>query len=63
MSQTQSIKKHLEQGKTITQMEALVLYGIFRLASRISDCKRLGLDIKTEIVHRNKKKWARYSME
>ena len=35
-SQTTEILSHLKQHKTITAIEALKLYGCFRLAARIS---------------------------
>jgi hypothetical protein len=45
MTQKQAIKKHLEGGGAITPLEALHYYGCFRLASRISELKREGMDI------------------
>jgi hypothetical protein len=45
MTQKDKIKAHLESGKSITPLEALNLFGCFRLASRISELKREGMDI------------------
>jgi hypothetical protein len=39
MTQNESILKHLQSGKEITALEALSLYGCFRLASRINQLK------------------------
>jgi len=49
MSQTEKILYHLSSGKTISPLEALQSYGCFRLASRISDLKREGHDIVSNI--------------
>lgn len=46
-SQTNAIKKHLEDGKTITPIEALNLYGCFRLSAIIFKLRESGLDIET----------------
>jgi hypothetical protein len=49
-SQNQLIKAHLESGKTITGIEALELYGCFRLASRIYDIKSSGYAINKDMI-------------
>ncbi len=41
------IKAHLISGRTLTQREALGLYGAFRLAARIHDLKAAGMKIDT----------------
>jgi len=46
-SQTKKIKKHLESGRSITALDALIDYGCFRLAARVYDLKQLGLNIET----------------
>mgnify|MGYP004671035539 CR=1 FL=1 len=50
MKQTEKIARHLETYGSITSLEAMQEYGIMRLASRISDLKRAGIPIKTEMV-------------
>jgi Helix-turn-helix domain len=50
MTQTQQILAHLKDGKTITPLEALNLYGCLRLAAVIFDIKKLGYDIHTKTV-------------
>ncbi len=42
MTQTEKIKKHLDEHGSITALEAMNKYGIMRLASRMSDLKREG---------------------
>lgn len=51
ISQKEKIKKHLESGQTITALDALDLFGCFRLASRISDLKQDGMNIKSKPYH------------
>ncbi len=50
LSQTQMILMHLQEYGTITSVEAMQNYGIMRLASRIKDLKRQGIDIISETV-------------
>jgi len=40
MSQTEMVLQHLQSGKTLTSLEAISLFGITRLASRINDLKQ-----------------------
>ena len=63
-SQNKRILERLSLGRTITSLEALLLFGCFRLAARISDIRSKGHTIKSEmvIVGNNKKKVARYSL-
>ena len=52
MSQKTKILEHLKKGKSITPLDALSLFGCFRLAARISEIRDIGLQegftIKTE---------------
>ena len=63
-SQDSNIKKHLEQGKSITAFEALKLYGCFRLGARIHDLKRMfpDMNIRSELVNIGEKRVARYTL-
>lgn len=45
-SHNQLIRQRLMEGGSITGMEALRDFGCYRLASRISDLRREGLDIE-----------------
>jgi hypothetical protein len=49
-SQTALIKGWLLNGYSITQLDALNMFGCFRLAARISDLRDQGLSIDTKIV-------------
>lgn len=50
MTQNERILRHLDKYGSITSLEAMQEYGIMRLASRINDIKRSGVEIKTETV-------------
>ena len=47
-SQRAQIRAHLEAGRSITPLEALDLYGCFRLGARIHELKGEGLPILSE---------------
>jgi hypothetical protein len=49
-SQAKRILEYLKAGNGITPMDALDLFGCFRLGARIADLKRMGYDIVTERV-------------
>lgn len=49
-SQCKMIASWLMQGKSITSMEALNLFGCARLASRINDLKNRGMNIDKEMI-------------
>ena len=49
-TQCKQIASHLEGGKTITALEALNLFGCFRLASRIHDLRVQGYNIIVERI-------------
>lgn len=62
-SQCAMIKAWLEDGKTLTSLEALQLFGVMRLASRITDLRNRGCNIKTERIQTPSGKYvARYSI-
>ena len=49
-TQNERILKYIEKFGSITQFEALQDLGIMRLASRISDLRRLGYPITSEMI-------------
>lgn len=62
-TQIKAILANLQQGNTITGIEALNEFGCFRLPSRIYDLKKLGHKIDKEtITLPNDKRIARYSL-
>ena len=68
LTQREKIIRHLEAFETITPMEAILDYGIMRLASRISELRKEGYIIDTEMVHGynrfdEKTRYAKYSLK
>ena len=63
MSQLNKIKKHLLLGHSITPIEALNMFGVFRLSARINDLRNTGMIIKTIIIEKNNKRFAKYLIE
>jgi hypothetical protein len=49
-SQNGAIRKYLEEGGRLTPLDALRLFSCFRLAARIKDLRRLGVDIRTDYI-------------
>ena len=49
-SQCKRIAEWLNKGKSITQLEALHMFGCFRLASRIHDLRERGMNIVMEKI-------------
>lgn len=47
LTQCERILRHLNDFETITSREAMLEYGIYRLASRISDLKKQGYQFDT----------------
>lgn len=50
MSQHKDVLAHLEQIGSLTQLEALSLYGVGRLAAVVFDLKKDGHDIATDMI-------------
>lgn len=62
-SQKSRILAHMLDGKSITPLEALDLFGSFRLGARIADIRAEGYDVKSEFVTLpNGKKVKRYHL-
>jgi len=66
-TQCDKIVRYLNEFGSITQLEALQDLGIMRLASRISELKKLGYEIKVEFAkgvnrYGESVKWAKYSL-
>lgn len=49
-TQAERILDYIEEFGSITQLEALQDLGVMRLASRISDLKKKGIPIKSEVI-------------
>lgn len=67
MTQCERVLRHMQDYGSITAVEAIKEYGIYRLASRISDLKKQGVAIKKEMVSGKNRygeptSFARYSL-
>ena len=62
-SQTALIKGWLLNGHSITALDALNMFGCFRLSARIANLKDEGMNIITEMVEVNDKRIAKYSLK
>ena len=68
MTQCERILRHMEDYGSITSLEAVTEYGIMRLASRVNDLKRQGVDVR-RVMESGKNRYgeptsyARYYME
>lgn len=47
MTQRERIRKWLEEGNTLTPLQALDLFGCFRLSGRILELREAGMPIET----------------
>lgn len=70
LSQNKRIRKHLESGRSINPLEALYMYGCFRLGARIYDLRKQGLrimaktiEITSPSVYNGKKHFTSYSLK
>lgn len=62
-SQNKMVLDHLQSGRSLSPLEALERYGIFRLGARCYDLKKQGHRIVTEMVTKNQKRFASYRLE
>ena len=62
-SQNALIKGWLLNGYSITTLEALTMFGCFRLSARIANLKDQGLPVVAEMVLINDKRVARYYLQ
>lgn len=62
MSQNTDILAYLKTGASLTAIDALSLFGCFRLSARIKDLREMGNNINSVRVEENGKNFARYSL-
>lgn len=64
-TQTEAIKDYLLQGHSITPLDALEMFGCFRLGARIADLKKQGYKVDSKIKkdERTGKRYALYKLE
>ena len=63
MSQCKNILSHLKRGRSLTAIQALDMFGVMRLAARVSDLRDSGHQIITTPIHRGAKRFASYSLK
>ena len=64
MSQTSTVLAHLTRGSHLTPLEAIGLYGIYRLAARIYDLRTAGHKINTVVKNDTRgRPYARYTLQ
>lgn len=61
-SQSDIIARHLKVYGSITAWEAMNRYRIMRLASRVSDLRKSGMDIVTDMTSKDGKRYAVYRL-
>lgn len=59
-SQNARILAYMNQGRSITGLLALRLYGCFRLAARIWDIRQQGINVKQRLIQINGKRVSVY---
>ena len=62
MSQSDQIRAALLSGRSLTPLDALEDFGCFRLAARVADLRREGMDIECSTETTNGKRYARYRL-
>lgn len=59
--QTRRILAYLQEGKALTPMKAQTLFNEWRLAARIHQIRKAGIDIACDIMHtKGGKKYGKY---
>tara|TARA_Y100000310_G_scaffold329677_1_gene399964 strand:- start:350 stop:568 length:219 start_codon:yes stop_codon:yes gene_type:complete len=62
-TQQDNVEKWLLRGKSITSLEALQLWGAFRLSAIIFNLRKEGHNIKTKMIKQGRKTFAEYSID
>ena len=61
-TQEARIFDYLNEGNTLTPLEALEKFGCFRLGARIFDLRKKGLNVQMRLVRKGNKNFAEYSI-
>ena len=62
-SQEKQIRDYLMSGKSLTPLEALTLFGCFRLSARIFNLIGYGVPIESKMIELNGKRIAQYTIK
>ena len=60
--QEKSVYEYMRRHGVITAADAVRELGVYRLAARIADLRRRGVDIEATLVSRCDKRWAEYRL-
>ena len=60
LSKKERLRKHLKAKGSITPLESLSRFGLYRLGARILELRAEGMDIETHIINVKGSKFARY---
>ena len=61
-NQTSKILAYLQKGKALTPLDALNLFGCFRISARIYELRQMGHDIEMRILYKKGKKFSEYKL-
>jgi len=62
--QARKVLSHLERRGSISPMEAIITYGITRLAARVFELREIGITVLTTLKRdENGKPYARYTLQ
>lgn len=62
LSQLNMVREHLLNGNTITPIEALNMFGAFRLSHIIYVLRNEGMDIETHTIDDGVRRYAKYKL-
>lgn len=62
-SQNKAILSHLLNGGKLSGIDALNMFGCFRLPARVHDLKQMGYNITGSMVQNGKKRYKVYGLE
>ena len=57
------IKQRLESGQSITTWQAIQWWKYTRLAARIEELRDSGMNIQTEMLNKDGKRYAKYTLQ
>ena len=62
MSAQEKLLKRLQSGKTVTGLQALNWWGLYRLSDAVWKLRKKGYDVQTKMKQRGKKVYAQYKL-
>lgn len=62
-SQQKQVERWLLKNNSITPIDALNMFGAFRLSAIIFNLREKGMPIETEMIYNGKKRYAKYKLK